>query len=767
MSEEEVISREILVEGIANAPVGIAIFSVPDLTFKMANAVYLDMINRQRESITGQPLFDVLPEARGPLEAAISQVITLKTVQSIEEIESRVARQGRLESLYFNYICQPVINRNGNLESVMLFALNVTDIVRGRRKLQQDEEKFRAMVSRSPIGMAILRGKDLIVEVPNHAILGQFWGRSLPEVQGKKLFDVLPELANQTFAEIVTCTFDTGKEYRQEELPVYIEGSPCNYIDLEITPLPADDRSCSGLLLSVYDVTEKVRIRKRIKENEERLRMVVDASGLGNWEINLKTGEVTFSQECLATFGVSEHLSYLELLKFIHPDDLPTRDKAYAEAFATGRLHYIARLLWRDKSIHWIEVHGKVLYDDQKRPFKMIGATRDITEERLHQQAIRESEAKFRLLADSMPQFIWTCDSEGNVSYLNNAVFLFTGMNLDALKGQGWLDVIHPEDREENLRAWREAVESRGNYLFEHRFRRYDGSFRWQLSRATPQFDTEGKIQMWVGSSMDIHDQKTFARELEDKVLERTRELKESNEALEKTNRELEQFAYIASHDLQEPLRKIMTFSDILKRNIHDEKAAQKYFSKIDTSARRMGDLIRAVLDYSRLPTHPSQLMLVDLNDVFENVKTDLELTIAEKAARVECDHLPAVPGIPLQIQQLFSNLLGNALKFCISDPVVKVSFRAVPGSDLTHLFKADELKQYLELSFTDNGIGFDNRYKDQIFTIFQRLHGLQQYSGTGIGLALCKKIVDSHQGYITAQSEPGCGSTFLVYLPA
>ena len=180
-----------------------------------------------------------------------------------------------------------------------------------------------------------------------------------------------------------------------------------------------------------------------------------------------------------------------------------------------------------------------------------------------------------------------------------------------------------------------------------------------------------------------------------------------------------------------------------------------------------MAELIKAVLDYSRLPAHPGQLRLTDLNEIIKNVRTDLELTIADKKAVIRCDSLPAVPGVPLQIHQLFSNLIGNALKFTSGEPRITISSKAVHGSLLTQLFKADPTKQYVELRFRDNGIGFDNRYREQIFTIFQRLHGWQQYSGTGIGLALCKKIVENHHGYITAEGEPGRGATFIVYLPA
>src|SRR5690349_19270375 len=151
--------------------------------------------------------------------------------------------------------------------------------------------------------------------------------------------------------------------------------------------------------------------RKRTEENEERLRIVLEASGLGTWELNLQTGEFSYSNEYLATFGITERLSHDELLKFMHNEDMAVRDRAFEKALVTGWLHYTSRLRWRDNTTHWIEAHGKVLYDDAGHPVKMIGTSRDITEETLSRRSLEESEEKFRLLASSMPQFIWTGDA--------------------------------------------------------------------------------------------------------------------------------------------------------------------------------------------------------------------------------------------------------------------------------------------------------------------------------------------------------------------
>ena len=767
MESGTVFSNEFLLEGFKQAPMAIVILGIPGYTVKMANPNYLQMVDRSEKDLLGQPLFDVIPEIRGVAEPLLNEVLASHKPYFGNEVQTLLNRHGKTQTTYFNIVYQPVRATDGTIDGIMVVANEVTELVKAKQSLQESEKKVRVMVFQSPIAMAILRGPDFVIELANDALLKNLWRREFHKVQGKKLQDVMPELEVQPFLKLLRKVFESGAYHSEKEKLVYFSAESCSYFDFEFSPLFFRDGTVSGILVTAYDVSEKVIARRKREENEDRLKLVLEASGLGTWELDLKSGELLYSDEYLACFGVSEPLSHEQLLEFIHPDDFSIRRFAFQEALSTGWLHYIVRLQWKDKSIHWIEANGKVIYDEAGDPYKIIGASRDLTEEKLYQKSIKESEQKFRLLADSLPQFIWISDASGSMTYFNQSVYDYTGMAFEQLKGQLWNKIVHPEDRVANIKKWFEAVNNGGTFLFEHRFLRSDGLYRWQLSRATPQYDARGKIQMWVGTSTDIHDQKTFAKELEEKVFERTRELKATNEVLEKTNRELEQFAYIASHDLQEPLRKIQTFADILKRNIHDEVSAKKYFSKIDSSAQRMGELIKSVLDYSRLPVNPGQLRLTDLNEVLENVKSDLELTISDKNAVIENTVLPAIPGVPLQLQQLFSNLIGNALKFSSDKPGIQVTSRAVNGMELADLFQADPAKQYVELLFKDNGIGFENRYKDQIFTIFQRLHGWQQYSGTGIGLALCKKIVENHQGFITAESQPGKGATFKVYLPA
>ncbi len=265
----------------------------------------------------------------------------------------------------------------------------------------------------------------------------------------------------------------------------------------------------------------------------------------------------------------------------------------------------------------------------------------------------------------------------------------------------------------------------------------------------------------------------SFNQNLEQKVSERTREvelakseLENVNDKLIKSNRDLEQFAYIASHDLQEPLRKVRTYAEMAGRNLHDEELARKYFDKISSSAGRMTELIQAVLNYSRLSKADEQYEQIDLNQVIDNIKTDFELLISEKNAVIKTSSLPSIRGIPLQIHQLFLNLISNSLKFSKHAPIITITCKILAGNAIKTEAEVNQDVPYLALTFKDNGIGFEPQYADQIFTIFQRLHGKQEYAGTGIGLALCKKIVENHHGFITVQSALGAGAEFTVYLP-
>lgn len=249
-------------------------------------------------------------------------------------------------------------------------------------------------------------------------------------------------------------------------------------------------------------------------------------------------------------------------------------------------------------------------------------------------------------------------------------------------------------------------------------------------------------------------------------IMAANEKLKELNIELEKSNRDLEQFAFIASHDLQEPLRKIHIFNDMLGENFHDEQNMRKYQAKIDQSAKRMQDLIMDVLNFSRISKSEEAFTHNDLTAIIDTLKNDFELLIKERDATINYDKLPVLPGIELQLSQLFSNLISNSIKYNDKKPLINITSRDLTVDEVKENKKLNPSIPYTEIKFADNGIGFETKYSEQIFTIFQRLHGKQAYSGTGIGLALCRKIVENHHGIISAAGEVGKGATFTIILP-
>ena len=263
---------------------------------------------------------------------------------------------------------------------------------------------------------------------------------------------------------------------------------------------------------------------------------------------------------------------------------------------------------------------------------------------------------------------------------------------------------------------------------------------------------------------------KLFSEELEKQVLERTYSLNKANAELNYSNESLEQFAYIASHDLQEPLRKIKTFSALLKDRFNEflPEGAQELIIKITGSSERMSTLIKEVLDFSRILHGNLSFEKVNLNNIVRDIINDFDLLITEKDATIKFDKLPIIEAIPLQIKQLFNNLISNALKFSKKNinPVITISSKMLSNEELGKHKTLIQDNPYCEISIKDNGIGFEQQFSDQIFLIFHRLHGRNEFSGTGIGLALCKKIVVNHNGEIYAHSNETDGALFRILLP-
>ncbi|PZR17249.1 MAG: hypothetical protein DI539_16990 [Flavobacterium psychrophilum] len=313
------------------------------------------------------------------------------------------------------------------------------------------------------------------------------------------------------------------------------------------------------------------------------------------------------------------------------------------------------------------------------------------------------------------------------------------------------------------------AKGSSGKYENEHPIiNRVTNQIRIIHAQAQVSYDAAGNAEFLSGTAQDVTKERKLQQELEFQVKKRTEELQEANAGLAEAinllqlnNKELQQFAYIASHDLQEPTRKISIFAKMLIESLGTiDERSKNYLNKIHNSADRMGNLISDILAYSQLTKDENLISPVDLNQIVNETITDFELIIEQSAAKIKHNDLPVIEAIPRQMSQLFSNLISNSLKYQRADvkPVVSINSEK--------LYSENEV-DYYKIEFSDNGIGFSQEYADRIFNIFQRLHGKSEYSGTGIGLSICKKIVQNHNGSIEAVGNDGTGATFIVTLPS
>jgi PAS domain S-box-containing protein len=382
-------------------------------------------------------------------------------------------------------------------------------------------------------------------------------------------------------------------------------------------------------------------------------------------------------------------------------------------------------------------------------------------------EKLGESENKYRQLANTMPILICVVNERNNVTLINDSFRELLNIPFAFFDKTEISAFIHPDDVDGIIENWNKTKKSRTEFTTETRIRK-GSAYIWHLISIIPNSSQEGKSNSWLIYFVNINDQKKIVETLKDntelKIIQH--ELEKANSKLLFKNKELEQFAYIASHDLQEPLRKIMIMISRAGENLTEELRKKYYFDKITTAAERMSALIADVLNYSRVDNNTLAFDEVNLNDIIVETLNDLSLVIDEKKAVVEVGTLPKVAGLSSQLRQLFFNLINNALKFSTENPVVRISSSVVAPDDLFY----DNLipsRNYYVIKVADNGIGMDSQYSGRIFNMFQRLNKRDQFGGNGIGLALCKRIIENHNGMINFTSTPGTGTTFYIYLPA
>ena len=487
---------------------------------------------------------------------------------------------------------------------------------------------------------------------------------------------------------------------------------------------------------------------------------------MGTITWNLQTNELNYSGNLIRLLGYDPEKNTFDLAHIgahIHPDDLSAMEEVRKAVFNEKKVtEQSFRIIAKDGTLKYIRSNGSIIQIGKEDVVVIV--LQDVSRDLVLNRSLQTRKAILSEAQELGKIGSWEVDFINDTIQWSEETYRIYGYEPNEIPiDQETIARVHPDDIAQ-LKALIEHSKVTGE-KFEAEYRRYNkaGEIRYIHSRGNIRKDKDGNITGMLCVSMDI----TELHDNEVKLKEAYGELKFKNFELERSNAELAAFSYIASHDLQEPLRKIDTFIQrILEKEVVPD-TMQDYFSRIVKASKRMRSLLSDLLNYSRMNAGNDIFVPTDLNTVLEEAKNSLSEKIADKNAIIEADHLPTLPGIPTQFYQLFTNLISNSIKYCLEDTIPRIIIKAaiLTGEQIGD-FNAKNGQKFWKISFEDNGIGFEQENEHKVFELFQRLHGKSEYEGTGIGLTICRKVVQNHNGFITVKSEPNNGALFTIYLP-
>jgi PAS domain S-box-containing protein len=577
----------------------------------------------------------------------------------------------------------------------------------------------------------------------------EFFGVSRAEFVGKKVADLYPQepaiaerharMDEELYAK------GGGQSY---EIPIRTPWGALRHTIYYKSTYPGADGAAVGLVGAIVDITDRKHAEAALRESEERYRRTFELAGSGVAHIALDRRFIRVNRRLCEILGYTEsELLQLTGRQISHPDDLDVinaqRPRLYAGQI--DRVHVEKRYVRKDRSTVWVAFTMVVERDAEGKPLYEIAIFDDITARKHAEDALRDSETRFRQTFELAGSGMAHVSLEGRFLRVNRRLCDILGRSETDLIGKSVKEISHPEDRDltDRHRGRVRAGEVEVAH-FEKRYLRADDRTVWVDLAVALARNAEGAPLYEIAVFDDITERKNAEAAL-----------REAHEELKRSNSELEQFAYVASHDLQEPLRMVSSYTQLVMRRYGDrlDGDAKEFMNYVVDGAARMKQLIEDLLAYSRVGTKGKEFRPIDVEAALRRAITNLRSAIEEAGASVTWDPLPKVSGDDVQLAQLFQNLIGNALKF---------RGASVPR---VHVLCSDQAKQY-EIIVTDNGIGIEPQYFERIFMVFQRLHTKGDYPGTGIGLAICKKVVERHGGAIWVTSQPGEGSQFHFTLP-
>lgn len=512
---------------------------------------------------------------------------------------------------------------------------------------------------------------------------------------------------------------------------------------------------CEFIIGSAKDITAQKLEEKRHKEANQKFAHAFNYTMVGMALVSPEGQFLQVNPALTQMLGYSEGELLQKTFQILtHPDDLAV-NLDMARQLQSGDTPWMqTEKRYLHKGGYYIDamLSTSLVRDDWGEPQFYVSVIQDITERHRREIQLKESEERFSHIANHAPVFIWLAGPDNKTSFVNKRWLEFVGATPESEKGDGWTQHIHPDDRPRVMKILKEAAAVKKDFEIEYRARRADGVYRWVMDWGAPGFLPDGTFTGYTGTGVDVTEQVEAL-----KLLKETQsELNERANELSRSNTELERFAYVASHDLQEPLRMIVSYLQFLDLEYRGRLSseADSYLHFAVDGAKRMSTLIRDLLAYSRVGRADLEIEVFPLREVIETAIHQLKVPMDESKAKVEYpERLPSIVGDRSQFVRLFQNIIENSLKYKGDEnPVITIS-------------ATREFDSWI-FTIVDNGIGFSVQDESRVFKIFQRFHDREKYPGSGIGLAMSKSIVERHGGKIWAKSTVNLGTEIGIRLP-
>jgi PAS domain S-box-containing protein len=705
---------------------------------KIYNDAYCDLIATKHPTPMGATGANVWPEILPNVSPMLKGILKDGEATGLADQLLVIERDGRSEVCYFTFSYSAIRDEAGNVGGIFCAVTETTKKVNAEKKLST---LLNNLFVQAPVGICVFRGENYIVEVVNKMML-EFVGRTQIEVLNKPVFEALPEVREQGFKELLDTVYKTGERFVAEELPVNLmrRGKMENaFVKFIYEPLREEDGTISGIMAVAHEITEQVLARKKAEENEHRYQeMIFSSPSL----IAILKGEEMIidiaNDAILETWGKGKNVVGKPLLTALPELVGNGFDDLFHNVYTSGKPHfayempvYFVRNGQKELSYYTFIYQAQRDIGGNINGVAVIG--REVTPEAQLNQKIKESEERFRQMADLMPAKISNANADGSVTYFNKNWKEFTGMSFEDFRDFGYHKIMHPDELEEFQKRLTNAAETGSDFEMEMRFLNKEGEYMWNLNRASPVKDENGNVKMWIGVTSDI-------------------------QKIKEEERQKDNFLSMASHELKTPVTTIKAYGQIAEMMLQEngDKETLAIVSRMGSQVNKLNTLIGELLDFTKI--QQGKLIFnedfFEFNEFMKEVVEDMRHTTITHKISYSQSADARIYGDKVKLSQVVNNLVSNGIKYS-------------PGANKI-LITTQLQNDGITLSIKDYGIGIAKEAQDKVFEQFYRVSGDSHstYPGMGIGLYICAEIIKREGGRIWVESSSDEGSVFCVWLP-